>query len=255
MTAIAMKQLLLPALLSVCGTLSAAPAVDLEAAFLTPAHAAKPRTYWFHMSGNISQPGITADLEAMKAVGLGGTLFMNVSVAMPTDLVARKDFMSPAWQECFQHMLNESARLGLDFGSALCDGWGNAGGPAIPPELAMQQLTWSEVRVRGGETVVPAKLPQPATLLDHYREIAVLAFPTPPGDLAAAPPALEKIRLAYPAAGTADLRFDFITPTTASEFTLSAIAGQHPFGNPLARIEASDDGATWREVRKFPTSW
>ena len=77
------------------------------------------------MSGNITKPGITADLEAMREMGLGGTLFMNVSVALPTGLVATKDFMSPAWQDCFQHMLNESARLGLDFGSALCDGWGN----------------------------------------------------------------------------------------------------------------------------------
>jgi hypothetical protein len=29
------------------------------------------------MSGNITKPGITADLEAMKESGLGGTLFMN----------------------------------------------------------------------------------------------------------------------------------------------------------------------------------
>ena len=249
-----MPRLILPALLFALSSVSL-PAIDLETAFLAPAHAAKPRTYWFHLSGNISQPGITADLEAMKEVGLGGTLFMNVSVAMPTDLVPRKDFMSPGWQDCFQHMLNESARLGLDFGSALCDGWGNAGGPAIPPELAMQQLTWSEVRVRGGETVAPARLPQPATKLDLYREIAVLAFPTPPGDLLAPSPAQEKVRLKRPAEGTADLSFVFAAPTTVSELTLSEINGQHPFGNPLAIIEASDDGRNWREVRKFPTSW
>ena len=139
-----------------CALFAAALAITAQAdeladRFQQPPDAARPRAYWFHMSGNITKAGITADLEAMKEMGLGGTLFMNVSVALPTGLVETKDFMSPAWQDCFQHMLNESARLGLDFGSALCDGWGNAGGPAIPPELAMQRLTWSETRVRGGD--------------------------------------------------------------------------------------------------------
>ena len=149
---------------------------DLVLKFTNPPDSAKPRTYWFHMSGNITKPGITADLEAMKAIGLGGTLFMNVSVAMPTDLVEKKDFMTPAWQDCFQHMLNESARLGLDLGSALCDGWGNAGGPDIAPELAMQRLVWTEKQVRAGEVVEIAKLSQPASLLDYYRDVTVLAF-------------------------------------------------------------------------------
>jgi hypothetical protein len=229
---------------------------ELEKNFAAPPETAKPRTYWFHMSGNISKPGITADLEAMKEIGLGGTLFMNVSVGMPTDLVEKKDFMTPAWQDCFQHMLNESARLGLDFGSALCDGWGNAGGPAIPPELAMQQLTWSETRVQGGAAVAVAKLPQPATQLDYYREIAVLAFPTPPGDRAIAPLAAKKgINLKRPEAGFAEVRFDFDAPVKVHELTLADVAGQNPFGNPIAVLEASDDGKTWREVKKFPTSW
>ena len=107
---------------------------DLASRFAFPPDSAKPRTYWFHMSGNITKSGITADLEAMREIGLGGTLFMNVSVALPTGLVETKDFMSPGWQECFQHMLNESGRLNLEFGSAVCDGWGNAGalGPAAP---------------------------------------------------------------------------------------------------------------------------
>ncbi|MFA6543714.1 MAG: glycosyl hydrolase [Limisphaerales bacterium] len=228
---------------------------ELEEKFAAPPDSAKPRTYWFHMSGNISKPGITADLEAMKEIGLGGTLFMNVSVAMPTDLVEKKDFMSPAWQDCFQHMLNESARLKLDFGSALCDGWGNAGGPDIPPALAMQQLTWSETRVRGGETVEVAKIPQPASQLDYYRDIAVLAFPTPPGDQAVPLPAKKNVVLKRPADGLAELRFDFAAPVAAHELTLSDVEGQNAFSSPIAVIEASDDGVAWREVKKFPTSW
>lgn len=228
---------------------------ELADRFQHPDDAARPRAYWFHMSGNITKAGITADLEAMKEMGLGGTLFMNVSVALPTGLVETKDFMSPAWQDCFQHMLSETARLGLDFGSALCDGWGNAGGPAIPPELAMQRLTWSEIRVRGGEAVEIAKLPQPASLLDYYRDVAVLAFPTPPGDREPAPPPREKVQLQRPAGGQAELRFDFETPVTVRELTLADVDGLSPFGEPVAAIEAGDDDAAWREVTTFPASW
>ncbi len=228
---------------------------ELEKHFATPPDSAKPRAYWFHMSGNITKPGITADLEAMKAIGLGGTLFMNVSVALPTGLVEKKDFMTPAWQDCFQHMLNESARLGLDFGSALCDGWGNAGGPAIPPELAMQQLTWSEVHVRGSETVEIAKLPQPKSMLDYYREVAVVAFPSSPGDLAASLPPKEAITVKRPTDGFAEIHFDFAAPVNVHELTLSDVEEQNPFGNPIAVIEASDDGTAWRAVKQFPTSW
>jgi len=228
---------------------------ELEKSFLSPPFSAKPRTYWFHMSGNITKPGITADLEAMKAIGLGGTLFMNVSVALPTDLVEKKDFMSPAWQDCFQHMLNESARLGLDFGTALCDGWGNAGGPTIPPELAMQELTWNETRVRGGETVEIAKLPQPATLLDYYREVAVLAFPAPRGDRTPPVASKKRIVLKRQAGAALEIRFDLAAPAMVRELTLLKVDGLAVFGNPMAFVEASDDAKTWRAVKKLPISW
>ena len=234
---------------------SATQADELTDKFQKPPDSAKPRAYWFHMSGNITKPGITADLEAMKEIGLGGTLFMNVSVALPTGLVEPKDFMSPAWQDCFQHMLNESARLGLDFGSALCDGWGNAGGPTIPPELAMQRLTWSETRVRGGETVEIAKLPPPESLLDYYRDVAVVAVPTPTADRTPSACSKKKIVLKRPASSFAEVRFDLDAAATVRELTLSDVDGLAPFGDPIATIEASDDGAAWRAVKKFPSSW
>lgn len=253
-----MKKLLLSILLwSAFGLipLAASGGDRLADNFQRPPDSAKPRTYWFHMSGNITKPGITADLEAMKEIGLGGTLFMNVSVALPTGLVEPKDFMSPPWQDCFQHMLNESARLGLDFGSALCDGWGNAGGPTIPPSLAMQRLTWSETRAHGGQTVELAKLPQPETLLDTYRDVALLAFPLPPADRT--PPACskQKVILRHQANAAAELRFDLDSAATVRELTLSGVTGLAFFGDPLAKIEASDDAAAWRTVKEFASSW
>src|SRR5437868_9211496 len=45
---------------------------DLATEFQSPPDSAKPRTWWHWVSGNVSKEGITADLEAMKRVGVGG---------------------------------------------------------------------------------------------------------------------------------------------------------------------------------------
>ena len=51
---------------------------NLEKSFTNPPDSAKPQTWWHWMNGNISKEGITADLEAMKQIGLGGATIVNV---------------------------------------------------------------------------------------------------------------------------------------------------------------------------------
>ena len=62
---------------------------DLAQGFRDPPAQAKPQTWWHWMNGNITREGITADLEAMKQIGLGGAQIFNVSESIPswTDLV------------------------------------------------------------------------------------------------------------------------------------------------------------------------
>ncbi|MDX9754246.1 MAG: glycosyl hydrolase, partial [bacterium] len=55
---------------------SCEPAVDAH--FVQPPQEAQPWVYWFWLNGNITREGITADLEAMKRVGVGGVLIMEV---------------------------------------------------------------------------------------------------------------------------------------------------------------------------------
>ena len=43
----------------------------LESKFTHPPAKAHPQTWWHWVSGNVSKLGITADLEAMKKIGLG----------------------------------------------------------------------------------------------------------------------------------------------------------------------------------------
>ena len=42
-----------------------------------------PWVFWFWLNGNQTKEGITADLEAMARVGIGGVLLMDVNQGTP----------------------------------------------------------------------------------------------------------------------------------------------------------------------------
>jgi hypothetical protein len=157
-------------------TASTLAATDpLEAGFSDPPDSAKPHTWWHWMNGNITREGITADLEAMKRVGVGGAQIFNVDSGIPHGPV---QFMSPEWRALFKHAVSEADRLGIELCVHNCAGWSSSGGPWNTPEHAMQKVVAAEVRVKG-PSAFDAALPQPETNLGFYRDIAVLAFPAP----------------------------------------------------------------------------
>lgn len=154
----------------------------LGSGFRNPPPSARPWVYWFWMGGNITKEGMTADLEAMARVGIGGVLIMNVQHGLTAPRPAV--FMSPEWRALFAHGVGEAHRLGLQVCIHDCDGWSGSGGPWVTPENAMQQLVWMETRFHGPGRFA-AELPLPTCALDYYRDIAVLAFPAPGDDLPA----------------------------------------------------------------------
>lgn len=143
--------------------------------FRLPPHAAKPHTWWHWINGNVSKAGITADLEAMAAVGLGGAQMFDAGLFMPTGSVP---YATETWYDHVVHAAREAKRLGLDLTLANCSGWTSSGGPWITPELAMKYVTNTAVRVAGG-TRFDGALPLPPDVKGFYADIAVLAFPTP----------------------------------------------------------------------------
>jgi hypothetical protein len=156
-------------------TVGAAPAADLARDFAAPPAEARPWVYWFWLNGNITREGITADLEAMQRVGIAGVLIMEVDQGTPPG-PAR--FADPAWRALFKHVVAEAGRLGLQVNMNNDAGWCGSGGPWITPDLAMQKVVWSEERVRGPRRL-DETFPRPQAVADYYRDIAVLAFPTP----------------------------------------------------------------------------
>jgi hypothetical protein len=193
------------ALVSAVLTLGAAPATqppaaqptptqstvaDLAAGFASPPPSARPWVYWFWNNGNVTREGITADLEAMKRVGIGGVLIMDVveRFAPPRGPAT---FMGPIWQDDFQFAVSEAARLGLEVNMTNAAGWCGSSGPWVTPELSMQKLVVTETPVDGPthvDAVLPRVPPQATTRRrdvldsvvgagDFYRGVAVLAFP------------------------------------------------------------------------------
>jgi hypothetical protein len=125
------------------------------------------------MNGNITKEGITADLEAMKKIGLAGATIVNVDCGIPHGPVG---FMSPEWRDDFKFAIAEANRLGLELTVENCAGWSSSGGPWNTPENAMQQVVSSELSLTG-PTNFSSALPSPPTKLSFYRDIAVLAYP------------------------------------------------------------------------------
>jgi hypothetical protein len=162
------------ALTLAAGLIARADDPDLAANFATPPVTSEPETWWHWINGNVTKEGITADLESMKRVGMGGATIVNLGDG-PDGPV---DFMSDSWRQLVQHAVHESARLGLTIGVENCAGWSSSGGPWITPEYGMQMVTFSQTEMKGGAAFAGI-LPQPASRLNTYHDIAVVAFPTP----------------------------------------------------------------------------
>lgn len=172
-----------------------ARADELDRAFTAPPAAARPWVYWFFMDGNLTREGMTADLEAMRAAGIGGAIILEVNVGIPRGPV---EFMSPQWRALLKHAIQEADRLGLEIALGAGPGWCGTGGPWVQPEDSMQHLVASETQVTG-PVHFDAALPQPPprtpffgenTLTpelrkawkEFYRDETALAFPTPKGE-------------------------------------------------------------------------
>lgn len=149
---------------------------EIISAFDNPPQEARPVIIWQWMDGWVTKEGITHDLEAYAAAGLGGVQNFQVGGPEQTEFLYEKNpIASPEWKELMRFAMQECARLGLTFGTHNCPGWSSSAYVDITPEYAMQALVWTATKVQAAQTGV--RLAQPETNLDFYRDICVLAVP------------------------------------------------------------------------------
>ncbi len=152
-----------------------------------------PRDYypetWFHfIGGNVSKEGVTADLEAIRDAGISGIQFFHGKGKGTWPGVTEKvETLSEKWDDMVMWVAEECQRLGLTFTMQNCPGWSYAGGPWIEPSNAMRNLVWSRTDVDGGKKQsVTLPVPQPSSeKWRDYKDLFVIAFPTPEGDTGA----------------------------------------------------------------------
>lgn len=151
---------------------------NLKSGFKSPPVESLPRTWWHWIDGNITEEGITADLEAMRKVGIGSATILDITSGLPKGPVKT---LSPRWYELVNHAVKEAERLGMEITVHNCPGWSSSGGPWIKPEDAMKEIAWTQTAVKGGGEV-NIKLPKAQGKLGFYKDIAVVAYPSLAGE-------------------------------------------------------------------------
>ena len=271
------------ALASLAVTAAAQTAPDsLLAGFKNPPDSARPRTWWHWTNGNVTETGITKDLEWMKRVGIGGFQLADVSAGGGQEVEPKIHFGTEEWYHAVRHSAEEARRLNLEMSIFSCAGWSEAGGPWVTQPMAMKKLVWSETTIDGPKRL-DSQLPSPPSnegpvrdsnagarpdAPHFYRDSAVIAYRTPQDSVPMASlqphastndgpiddaPLLDdslntSITINAPKDGSpAWLQYEFDQPFTARALSFGA-HGRIPVG----KILASDDGRTFRTILTMP---
>lgn len=168
-----MKKLLFSLLLPLSFNISAqTTSGKLQAEFLNPPQAARPRVWWHWMNGNISKEGIRKDLEWMEKSGIGGFQNFDASLFTPQVVKEKLVYMTPAWKDAFRYTTELASEKKLEMAIAGSPGWSVTGGPWVEAADGMKKYVWTETIIRGGESI-KIQLPQPSAVTGKMQNQAL----------------------------------------------------------------------------------
>ena len=247
---------LLLLLLFVTGVLQAQNGSIREAlqVFRTPQDSTRTKVWWFHGETPTTREGITADLEAFKAAGVGGVVYYD-QVHGPAE--GALDAFSPEWWEMLKFAALEAKRIGLSFEINLSNGY-VAGGPWITPEMGMQRLCSSDTLLQGG-THFHGVLAPPSSQ-SWWQDVAVLAWPVEPGGWTEYK--LDSLSLYIPDPGFKASSITYTAPKArkSRNGAMNYPDGPRPefYGmnfepyGTVGTLECSEDGEHWESVCELP---
>ena len=126
------------------------------------------------INGNVTHEGITADLEAMKRVGIGGFQLYNIAMGVP---LGPYDFMSPEWRKMVKLPLqNHSVWAWKWTVVTMAGGVVTAADRGSRPRSQCKKWFFSEKEITGPKEV-SEKIPSPERIKGYYEDICVLGFP------------------------------------------------------------------------------
>lgn len=225
---------------------------------------AKPWVFWYWVKGAGSKTGITADLEAMKANGIGGAYLMTIQgpdkIPFYNPPVVQ---LSAEWWKLVEFAITEAKRLDLKLGMHVSDGFALAGGPWITPDLSMQKVVWTKTNISNPASAI--KLPLPEIKENYYKDIAVYAYSSPPGQGISTRTIIPKITASngadasglvqpgnkknFGAAEPCYIQYEFEKPFTCRTITIK-VSGNNYQAQRLA-VETSDDGINFHPATRL----
>ena len=116
-------------------------------------HETKPWTRWWWQGSAVERESLTAQLQAMREVGLGGvevTPIYGVRGAEGRFI----PYLSAAWVAMLDHTLSEARRLDLGVDMATGTGW-PFGGPGVVPSDGIHTMMLKDGRLTGEPTSMP----------------------------------------------------------------------------------------------------
>jgi hypothetical protein len=135
---------------------------------------AKPWTRWWWPGSAVDRTQVTAQLEAIAAVGIGGVEITPIYGARGGE-ARYLDFLSPRWVEMLEHTAREGQRLGIGVDMATGTGW-PFGGPMVSADDGSSTLALLDGKLYGKPTAMKVKRPAPGgegLVLDPYSTAAL----------------------------------------------------------------------------------
>jgi hypothetical protein len=118
----------------------------------------RPWVIYYWVNGLMNHDGITKDIQKLETAGVGGVFIADVNLGIPDDGPA---FNSREWRKLLSHAATEAKEKGLLVALQPAAGWSGMGGPWVPVEDSIKELTWSVTPVQGGGEKKTISLPEP----------------------------------------------------------------------------------------------
>ncbi|MDR0902712.1 MAG: hypothetical protein LBM92_08090 [Opitutaceae bacterium] len=156
------------------------PAAAAAPAWPEAVRVTRPWTRWWWPGSAVDEAGITRELAAFEAAGIGGVEITPIYGARGFE---RRyiEFLSPRYIEVLRHTAAEAARLGLGVDMATGTGW-PFGGPQVRPEDAELAVAITDGKFTPGPTNFRVKRSAPGgagLVLNPYSTAALARYLEP----------------------------------------------------------------------------